>query len=299
MRMLLRIAVIPILLIVGVLGLFLLEAHWEMRQIKPTLPTANQIEAAVSSEDGPVSIRYINTASQASPGRHIIHPSYAIEWPDGRILLIDAGMDESGARTFGATMERFLSADPIEFHGSAAQQLGPASARVEGIGFTHLHVDHTGGIGELCNDDEPAIAVFQTEDQAVRTNYTTTPGQTHIHDADCTNVSVLKDGPVHRLEGFPGLIAIAAGGHTPGSTVFVARVKESVWVLAGDITLALDHVRTNTPKPAIYSSLIVPEAMERMEELRLWLRDLERTQSYRIIISHDIQSLHASEMKKF
>jgi len=289
MRLVIRAVGLLFLLIVGGVGLVLGEAHWEMRAINPELPDTRALESALATQGGPVGISYVNTASQAGAGRNVIHPSYVIEWPDGRIFLIDIGMDYDGALAFGAPMETIIGADPIEPHGSVAEHLWADVPNVEAVAFTHLHIDHTGGIAALCAAADQKVTVFQTELQADKGNHTTSPGQTDIDEAPCASVSKLDDGPVYQFPDYPGLIAIAAGGHTPGSTIYLVQIDDVIWVLSGDISLALDDIRTDTAKPGVYSALIVPESPSRMTELRQWLKSLEG-QGYRIIVSHDPQS---------
>ncbi len=299
MRTLLLTVLFGLLAIIGVAVLFLLEAHWEIQSVAPDLPDRGEIYAALAAENGPVRIRYINTASQTAAGRKVIHPSYVIEWADGRIFLIEVGMDEPGAAAFGRTMERFLGSDPIEFHGSAAARLGPDSARIAGIAVSHLHIDHTGGIREICAAVSHQITVFQTEDQANRGNYVTNPGFADLDEAECVSRVVMEGTGAHRIVDFPGLVAVAAGGHTPGSTVYFAKVGDKIWVMAGDITWTVDDVRSNTPKPSAYSTLIVPEYGARMEELRMWLKSLDALPRIHVVVSHGEQAVIDAGMELY
>jgi glyoxylase-like metal-dependent hydrolase (beta-lactamase superfamily II) len=91
-------------------------------------------------------------------------------------------------------------------------------------------------------------------------------------------------------------VAIAAGGHTPGSTVFAARVGEVTWILAGDMTNSRAALLANEPKPALYSLFIVPEAPARLERMRLWLSALDAESDVTVVVSHDQPALEASGM---
>ena len=288
-----------LLAIAGLGTAFLLEAHWEMRSVSPDLPEREEIFRALGSEDGPIRIRFVNTASQEAAGRKVIHPSYILEWADGRIFLIEVGMDKDGAEAFGRTMERFLGSDPIAFHGSVAAQMGAALDRVAGVAVSHLHIDHTGGIGEICETVTHQITVFQTDIQAMQGNYVTAPGLTHLQEASCASRVVLEGARILTFVDFPGLIAVSAGGHTPGSTVYFANVNGTVWALAGDITWTVEDITTNTPKPTAYSTLIVPEYGARMEELRVWLRDLNADPRVHVLVSHGEQALIDTGLERF
>ena len=115
-------------------ALFLIEAHLEIRSIAPELPGAAELAALEWGPEGPVRISYRNSASQAMPGeREGAYPSFVLEWADGRLFLIDVGMDRPGARAFGRPLEWLLGAGPAVAHGSAAEQLGEAASKVAGV----------------------------------------------------------------------------------------------------------------------------------------------------------------------
>ncbi len=275
---------------------YLLEAHWEVRSVAPALPTQAALFKAAGSDAGPVRIHYINTASQESAGRKVIHPAYVLEWADGRLFLIEVGMDREGAQAFGDVMESYLGADPIRFFGAAAQQLGARVHNVTGLAVSHLHVDHTGGITQLCETVSHQITVYQTEIQATQGNYVTAPGQAHLNEADCASRVVLQSTDIFSFVDFPGLVAVSAGGHTPGSTIFFANVGGTLWVLAGDIAWTVEDIWSNTPKPAAYSTFVVPEYGARMEELRHWLKALDADPNIKVLVSHGEAAMLASGM---
>jgi hypothetical protein len=52
-------------------------------------------------------------------------------------------LNEVDAPVLIHVMETALGADPAVSHGTIAELLGDRIQRVEGIGFTHLHIDHT------------------------------------------------------------------------------------------------------------------------------------------------------------
>lgn len=282
----------------GLLGLlvillgFLLEAHWEIRRLPPRLPERTALAEATAGEGGPVRVSWLNTATQRSPGTPPVgHPVFLLEWADGRMFALDTGMDREGAEAFGRVMERLIDAEPIAFHGSVAEQLGPAVSRLRGVAFTHLHNDHTGGLASLCDAMDDPLPVFQTPRQAELGNYTTRPGRAHLAEAGCAHREGLSDGPLFAVPGFPGLFAIEGGGHTPGSTIFVARGGATTWVFAGDVTNFREPLLANEPKPRLYSLLVTPEASGHLETLRTWLAGLDAEPDVRVVVSHDVEAI--------
>lgn len=225
------------------------------------------------------------------------HTAFVLEWADGRIFLIDSGMTVDDALSFGRTMQ-VLGAGPIQPHGSVADQLGIAAARVKGLAFTHLHPDHTSGLIALCQRSKHPPTVYETPLQSRLDNYTTKAGRHHLQQAPCAATKILDAGPLFEVSGFPGLIVIESAGHTPGSTIFVARVGAEegsrTWGFAGDIVNHTDGVELDIPKPYLYSRFIVPENGVRLARLRRLLAELSNNDRAGVLISHDLLQIRAA-----
>jgi glyoxylase-like metal-dependent hydrolase (beta-lactamase superfamily II) len=292
----------------------LLWTHVSIRSIEPELPEIEEVLAVgADASDLPVELWLLNTASQPMARSGVLEPSldpdpeaeyvmgfpaFALKWADGRIFLIDLGMDRESALAFGAPSERFLGAGPIESHADVAELLGSAVDRVAGVGFSHLHTDHTDGAIRLCAATTRRIPLFQTRLQADRSNYTTRPGRARTERAGCLEPERLGEGPLLAVPGFPGLSVFATGGHTPGSQVFVARVVEDagqrLWVFTGDLVNNIDGVRKNLPKPTLYSLFVVPEHVDRLERLRRMLAELAQLPDVDLLVSHDLRQIEAA-----
>jgi glyoxylase-like metal-dependent hydrolase (beta-lactamase superfamily II) len=292
-------------------GLYL--AKRAIRAIDPPLPEATDLVAYDGSADLPVRLRWLNTASQKMPRSGVLeasldgdtglpymmsHPSFVLEWADGRIFLIDAGMDRESALAFGGPIELVSGGEPIQPLATAAAKLGDALPRVAGIAFTHEHTDHTSGVAELCRLHPGPIRLVQNALQVEESNFTTRPGQAQLDAAPCLKREIVHGGPLFVIDGFPGLAFFAAAGHTPGSQVFVAHERGprgvKSYVLTGDVVNQIDGARKNLPKPYLYSMLLVPESTERLDRVRRMLGELERDYGLTLLVSHDQLSLEAS-----
>jgi glyoxylase-like metal-dependent hydrolase (beta-lactamase superfamily II) len=291
-------------------GALLTCAHLEMRGLGGPLPTSFD---ALEGTDLPVSLLAVNTARQRLPRSQVLdpardptpgapyemgHPAFLLRWADGRALLIDTGMDRAAARDFGATLE-LVGADPIEPLGDVAEQLGGAiPAGRLGLVLTHLHTDHTQGLGPLCAARGGAeIELFQTPAQASLRNHTTRPGATQVEAAGCARRAVLPEVPLAVLPGFEGVGVVWSAGHTPGSQVVLAALRGADGALrrlafAGDAANAIDGVRHDVPKPLLYRLLVVPEDDARLGAVRRFLAHLEQA-GFAVAPSHDLRHLRS------
>jgi glyoxylase-like metal-dependent hydrolase (beta-lactamase superfamily II) len=270
-------------------------AHWQIRQVEPALPTARDIASALEETDSAALISYINTATQAGPLGTIGHIGVLLEWEGGPVFLLDTGMPPERAIAFGKPMELLLDSGPSETFGAIEVQIGDKVQAIGGIAFTHLHSDHTDGIGAICGAQTSPATIFQTDSQRHLQNFGTSPGEENIAVAVCAR-AVLDTGIVKHIAGFPGLVAIAVGGHTPGSTVYAARFNGKIWVFAGDITNDMQSLHDNLAKPWLYSTFIVPENPQRQRELRLWLESLDQREEFEVLVAHDILAWEDSEI---
>jgi len=311
-RILLGLGALVLIFVVFVaVGLFM--ANRAIRALDPKLPLADEIVAFDAAPDLPISIWWLNTASQQMPRSAVLepsldltpdapytmsHPAFALTWSDGRIFLIDAGMDRDSALAFGKPIEVVSGAEPIQPLGSVAEKLGASLRRVTGIAFTHEHTDHTSGVSDLCRMHGAPIRLIQNRLQIEESNFTTRSGQAQLAQAACLKREVAQGGPLFSVPGFPGLAFFAAAGHTPGSQVFVAHVRGSAgvhtYVLTGDVVNQIDGARGNIPKPQLYSLIVVPESPARLDTLRRLLAELERDHGVTLLVSHDQLSLEAS-----
>ena len=313
MRKLLIVLAAVVALGVLALAMGLFAAHRHIRGLDPPLPEAAALARFDPDAELPVRLRFLNTASQKMPRAGVLepdldpdsdapyvmsHPAFALEWADGRLFLIDLGMDRAAAQAFGRNLERLAGGDPIEPLGSVAAQLDGAVHRIAGVAFTHLHTDHTTGIAALCAAVKRSIPVFQLRLQAEEANFTTRAGRAQLEAAPCVERRVLEGEGLVGVPGFPGLGVLAAAGHTPGSQVFVAHVRSadgvSGYVFAGDAANQIDGIRSNLPKPRLYSLFVVPESTARLERLRLFIAALERERGLAPLVSHDQLHLEAS-----
>lgn len=288
MRLAIRLLLFMVALVVVAATVLLLPAHVQIRGVAPELPTADDLRALLDVEGGPVRVAHLNTSTQEmGDGGPLAHTVFLAEWPDGRLFMVDAGMDAANAIEFGELLASVGTGGDVEVHGDIAGLLGPATGRVAGVGFTHLHSDHTQGIEPFCAARGDGARLFQTTHQATEHNLHT-EGGAELLARSCLEPGELSGSTVLTSPDFPGLGIVALGGHTPGSTLFALAEGDRLWLLSGDITNTKANLLTNTGKGFAYSYLMVPEDTGRTEELRTWLRDLDSQDDMSVVVSHDL-----------
>jgi glyoxylase-like metal-dependent hydrolase (beta-lactamase superfamily II) len=286
-----------------VLGLILaaialVPPHLQIRSVEPSLPDVAGLRALLSVENGPVGIRYVNTSSQALGQGELGHTVFLVEWANGNLFMVDAGMDRKTAVEFGRLMESVLGAEEAVSHGTIAELLGEDTMRVMAVGYTHLHIDHAQGTVPFCAARGSGASVFQTSWQADLHNFNTEESAAIVAES-CLEPGTLGEGAVMDVDGFPGIGLVALGGHTPGSTLFAVAVGDRLWLLSGDISNSKADLLNDTGKGFLYSYLIVPEHTGRSELLRPWLAALDAEADTTVIVSHDLPDIAASGMAEY
>lgn len=84
---------------------------------------------------------------------------------------------------------------------------------------------------------------------------------------------------------------MSLGGHTPGSTLFAARVDDAYWLFSGDITNDKQSLTRNLPKHWAYSLLVVPEDTAWTARLRQYLQALDDIEGVTVLPAHDIDEM--------
>jgi N-acyl homoserine lactone hydrolase len=158
-----------------------------------------------------------------------------------KVILVDAGVRESLAQSseaFRIEPEHELSAN-LARHGITADE-------VEGVIFTHLHIDHSGLADKFPN------AVLYVQRRELQ--YAAAP-MFPVRFYDRIDIAKFVDplfGQIEFLEGeteiIPGVRCIPTGGHTPGHQMVYVDVPSGTAIITGDnVYLADVAMRDGTP----------------------------------------------------
>ena len=302
MKLLLRLVGLVIVIFITIVATILGRAHFQTRRIAPDLPTAEDILAFHAYGEQASTLSYVVTSSQQFLDRWLGHASFLARWQDGRILIVDTGMDEDGARDFAKLMTRIYGPSELKIFGDVANLLADSLQNVRGVAFTHLHIDHTQGVDSFCKAFEKiegkAVLVSQTQTQKNVHNFNTKRGASIVENS-CLQAADLTAGKILSVDEFPGLGIIPAGGHTPGSTIYTFKVDDHIWILSGDTTNSKQDLLENKGKAFVYSYVLVPENTKQTKKLRLWLAGLDAREDMTVIVSHDLVTLRQSALPEF
>lgn len=298
MKLFLKIVVGLVVVLGLVLAVILVPAHIQVRGVEPALPSSQQLQSLRSGE-GPTSVRYLVTSAQTGEQRSLAHISFLVEWANGKSFLIDTGMSQQQAFEFADLIKAMDSSlQDVQVFGTVASLMGSELSKIQGVGFTHLHIDHTEGIKEFCEARGSGAEVLQTVSQRDLHNFNTSEGAALVADSCLRRGELYAMSPdsggndvnIFESSNFPGLAAVELGGHTPGSTLWVVALADRTILFSGDITNdkhSLDH---DVAKEALYSWMIVPENIKRTAQLRKWLRGLDERDNFSVIVSHDLKN---------
>jgi len=293
-----RIASVVSVLVLGV-ALYFAPEQLQTQMINPALPNEAELRALGLDEEGPESVGYILSASQEwKSGSDLAHPTFVITWADGRQLLIDLGMDRETAEKFERHFRDLVGAGKAQFHGTVADQLGDDLARVSGVALTHLHEDHVQGVQALCQSaKDRQMLLLQTDTQREKHNSMTSVGAEMVEQS-CLERITLEGMGVLTHDDFPGIGLVKTGGHTPGSTLIAVAAKGHLWLFAGDINGTKANLESNTSKPLIYTTFIIPENRRQNRKIRRWLNELDANEDVSVVLSHDLLELQRTPLPR-
>jgi N-acyl homoserine lactone hydrolase len=197
----------------------------------------------------------VNLNSQAAMEAHLVdHPEpiqvfvHILRHPQFGTYLVDTGVsqpllnDLSGHGVSWLTRQ-IMPLDKMSLKNSTAQIILRSGGSIQGIFFTHLHVDHIVGLPDI-----PAnVALYVGRGESTEISFTNM-------FARATTTKLLQDradlqewpfrfdrerkhlviGDVVDIFGDGSAFAISVPGHTPGSTAYVLRTPNGPVLLTGD-----------------------------------------------------------------
>ncbi|MBF5042101.1 MULTISPECIES: MBL fold metallo-hydrolase [Myxococcaceae] len=199
--------------------------------------------------------------------------TYQLVWEDGRTAVLDAVADE---KTFAENL-------PVkEFDAAAWARMQEAMRKADVVAVTHEHFDHASGIAHSPYLAELAPHVALTEAQLVG-HHAERAGFT---PEVCAHFTPLRYQGLHRLR--PGVVLIAAPGHTPGSQlVYVQLAGGQEFLLVGDVAWQRENIEQPVMHPRLANWLGQEDADAMARELRELHTLLRTAPQVHQVVAHD------------
>lgn len=200
---------------------------------------------------------------------HQVHQVFRLVWAD-RLVLVDAAFPREQFEQMPAFGESL-------YHDAGWQAVERALATADPILITHEHFDHIAGVVAL-----PQSRAAQLRLNAAQLANTAALDQSAIPEA-------LEPLPSQRAVAVaPGVVLLAAPGHTPGSQiVYVRLVDGREALLLGDVAWNGDQIADLHYRPRLVTYMLGENRANVMAQLRT-LHELAKTDPDVVqVVSHD------------
>jgi N-acyl homoserine lactone hydrolase len=167
--------------------------------------------------------------------RHPSRGAYLVDTGVSRLLLADPGR-----YGVNALMRHFMPVDRIIIRESTGEIVGRLGEPLQGVFFTHLHIDHISGLPDIA----ATVPLYVGRYEATATSFENLfvrgatdgllEGKAALRQWDFEGTADQPLASVIDVFGDGTLFAVNVPGHTPGSTAYVARTPQGPVLLVGD-----------------------------------------------------------------
>jgi len=204
-----------------------------------------------------------------------VHQVFQLVWED-RSLLVDTGFPPEAfeqVSAFGDGSERY--------HEDGWRAVEAALAKAEQIFVTHEHFDHLAGAARLAPE----------RGERLRLNAAQLANAAALDESELPEplrAKLVPLEPAPALAVAPGVVLMAAPGHTPGSQlVFVRRADGREVLFLGDVAWNADQIRNLHYRPRLVTLALGEDRSQVLAQLRA-LHDLAAAHPELVqIVSHD------------
>jgi glyoxylase-like metal-dependent hydrolase (beta-lactamase superfamily II) len=217
-------------------------------------------------------------AGEPFEAQHNVHQVFQIVFDDGSFGLVDTAFPPAAFERVGA-----FGDGSGRYHAEGWEQVTRALARADFVVVTHEHFDHLAGAASLPPEraDRLRLNAHQLANAAALE-------ESEIPAELRSRLVALPEREAQALA--PGVVLLAAPGHTPGSQlVYVERADGRRALFLGDVAWHFDQIAKLHYRPRHVTFLLGENRAQVLDELRA-LHDLARAHpEVAQVVSHDPQ----------
>lgn len=198
-----------------------------------------------------------------NPAEPIQIYAHVLRHPTQGVFLVDTGVSEKiladpGRYGLHWLLRKFMPLDAIQIRKPTEQIVEQLPGKLEGVLFTHLHIDHISGMPDIA----PTVPLYVGGGEA------STPSFLNLFVQGASDALLDGKAPLRELApagakdeplsgvvdvfGDGSLFALNVPGHTPGSVAYLARTPQGPVLLTGD-TCHTSWGWTHSVEPGSYT----------------------------------------------
>jgi glyoxylase-like metal-dependent hydrolase (beta-lactamase superfamily II) len=208
--------------------------------------------------------------------QHNVHQVFQVVYEDGGFGLVDTAFPPAAFERVGA-----FGDGSGRYHAKSWEQVSRALAAADWIVVTHEHFDHLAGAAALPVERADRLRLNANQLANARAL-----DESEIPAALRSALAPLPEAEAQALA--PGVVLLAAPGHTPGSQlVYVERADGRAALFLGDVAWHSDQIRKLHYRPRHVTLALGENRAQVLAEFRA-LRDLARAHpELAQVVSHD------------
>ena len=282
--------VLGVVLVLGLVVRFgLLTASAVPEKARFSLDLAALRDAAGPVEACPTSAHSERVATAEMPGPLVIANgpwaklpfgfyAWQLRYDDGTTVILDPVHSP-------ATQEKESKGQPYDL--AAWERQEKAISAASAIAATHEHYDHLGGATDSAHFASfgPKLKLPAAQLKAPKFG-----GVTRDLSGGQPTLESGPEGSLHKVA--PGVVAITAAGHTPGSQMFFVRLKGGAeLLLIGDITWQEANLKAPATRTRLVSTLMGEDAEAVTHQIRAILDFQKANPAVDVVVAHDIPAM--------